>query len=179
MILFFGPAGAGKSVQGQLLAEKKGWEWISSGQLLRETSNPDILAELEKGNLISSDKMYELFSEALAAPTDVSGLILDGFPRKREQAEWLVGHLPAGPRDISMAIVMDVAKEELLKRIEARGRSDDTPEAVDARLKIYHAEVDPILTFLSEQSIPVVHIDGIGDITDIHERVMDAVTTHS
>ena len=78
-----------------------------------------------------------------------------------------------------MAIVMDVAKEELLKRIEARGRSDDTPEAVDARLKIYHAEVDPILTFLGEQSIPVVHIDGIGDITDIHERVMDAVTTHS
>jgi adenylate kinase len=176
MILFFGPAGAGKSVQGQLLAKNKGWQWVSSGQLLRETANPEILAELQKGNLISSDKMYDLFSEALAEPTDVHRLILDGFPRKREQAEWLVGHLKDGANAISMAIVMDVAKEELLKRIEARGRADDTPEAVDARLKIYHEEVDPILTYLEENHIPVVHINGIGAIDEIQEKIMNAVT---
>lgn len=173
--MFFGPAGAGKSVQGQLLAENKGWKWISSGQLLRETSDPEILSELEKGNLISSDKMYDLFSEALAPPTDIGGLILDGFPRTREQAQWLVAHLPAGAQDIGMAIVMDVPKEELLKRIEARGRSDDTPEAVDARLRIYHGEVDPILAFLGEQQISVVYIDGIGEIDEIHKRILQVV----
>ena len=175
MILFFGPAGAGKSVQGQLLAEEKGWGWISSGQLLRETANPEILAELQKGNLISSDKMYDLFSEALAEPTDIHRLILDGFPRKREQAEWFVGHLEGGAKDIDMAIVMEVAREELLKRIEARGRSDDTPEAVDARLKIYHAEVDPILDYLASQSIPVAQINGVGGIETIHKKIMEAV----
>jgi len=177
MILFFGPAGAGKSVQGQLLAKNKGWKWISSGQLLRETANPEILSELQKGNLISSGKMYDLFSEALAEPTDIDGLILDGFPRKREQAEWLTGHLKDGASAIGMAIVMDVAKEELLKRIEARGRSDDTPEAVDARLNIYHAEVDPILAYLCENNVPVVHINGIGDIDTIQETIMEAVRT--
>lgn len=177
MILFFGPAGAGKSVQGQLLAENKGWKWISSGQLLRETKNPEILEELQKGNLISSEKMYDLFSEALASPTDLYGIILDGFPRKREQAEWLVNHLPDGAKTIGMAIVMDVPREELLSRIEARGRSDDTPEAVDARLAIYHEQVDPILAFLREQQIPIVRINGIGEIEEIHQRVLEEVNT--
>ncbi len=177
MILFFGPAGAGKSVQGQLLAEEKGWSWISSGQLLRETANPEILEELQKGNLISSDKMYDLFAEALAVPTDISGLILDGFPRKREQAEWLVGHLEDGAKAIGMAVVIEVAREELLQRIEARGRSDDTPEAVDARLNIYHTEVDPILEYLAEQNVPVVRVDGAGDIQAIHQKIMQAVNS--
>ena len=34
MIVFFGPAGAGKSVQGQLLAARNNWRWLSAGQLL-------------------------------------------------------------------------------------------------------------------------------------------------
>ena len=37
MIVFFGPAGAGKSVQGQILAARHGWRWLSAGQLLRYT----------------------------------------------------------------------------------------------------------------------------------------------
>ena len=36
MIVFFGPAGAGKSVQGQMLAARNGWRWLSAGQLLRD-----------------------------------------------------------------------------------------------------------------------------------------------
>ncbi len=43
MILFFGPAGAGKSVQGQMIAARHGWRWISTGQLLREPHDLEIL----------------------------------------------------------------------------------------------------------------------------------------
>ena len=39
MIIFFGPAGSGKSVQGQLLSARHGWRWLSAGQLLRDSKD--------------------------------------------------------------------------------------------------------------------------------------------
>jgi adenylate kinase len=51
MIVFFGPPGAGKSVQGQLLAARQGWRWLSTGQLLRDTKDPEIAKILLSGKL--------------------------------------------------------------------------------------------------------------------------------
>jgi len=45
-----------------------------------------------------------------------------------------------------------------------RGRADDTPEAIDKRLKAYRQEVYPILNYFTEQNINIVHIDGVGTV---------------
>ena len=50
MIIFFGPAGAGKSVQGQILAARHGWRWMSAGQLLRDTHNPELTTQIGRAS---------------------------------------------------------------------------------------------------------------------------------
>jgi len=177
MILFFGPAGAGKSMQGQLLGTHYGWPWVSTGKMLRETENADIQARLQRGELISDDEMYILLQETFAKQGG-DQWILDGFPRTRAQAEWLIDHQAQYGYSLDVAVVLDVSEEEVVARMEARGRSDDTPEAVAERLRIYREEVTPILDYLTEQNVPLARVNGIGRVGAIHDLIDDEVQTH-
>lgn len=173
MIVFFGPAGAGKSVQGQMLAARQGWRWLSAGQLLRDTHDIELLKEMQTGKLVTSDKVNELMGKALERAKNIDRVILDGFPRELSQAKWLVKTQPEHERSIALVVVLEVPRSELLKRIEVRGRVDDTPEAVDERLKIYRTEMYPILSYLTEQSVNIAHIDGTGSVGQVHDRIME------
>jgi adenylate kinase len=171
MIVFFGPAGAGKSVQGQILAARHGWRWLSAGQLLRDTHDTSLLKKMNAGELIDNDDINKIIAQALQRAKDLPHVILDGFPRSLGQAEWLIGTKPEHDRSIGLVIVLEVPKSELLKRLLVRGRVDDTSEAVDRRLSIYRQQIYPILNYLSEQHVPIVHIDGVGSVGNIHDRI--------
>lgn len=173
MIVFFGPAGAGKSVQGQILAARNGWRWLSAGQLLRDTHDPEVFRQMQTGGLVDPEKVNELMGEALLRAGKVNRVILDGFPRQLVQAKWLIASKSHHGRDIDLVIVLEVPKSELLKRLEVRGRVDDTPEAIDERLKVYRTEVYPILSYFTEQGINITHIDGTGTVGQVHDRIMD------
>ncbi len=171
MIVFFGPAGAGKSVQGQILAARQGWRWLSAGQILRDTHDTEIIQIMHEGKLVPHGPITRVMGEAIAKAGDIDQIILDGFPRELPQAEWLLNSKTDHGRDIGLVVVLEVPREELLKRLAIRGRADDTPEAIDQRLAIYRQEMYPILGLFSDQHIPVVHIDGVGTVGEIHDRV--------
>lgn len=178
MIVFFGPAGAGKSVQGQMLAARQGWRWLSAGQLLRDTHDIEIIKEMQTGKLVNPETVNKLMGEALKRATNIDRVILDGFPRQLSQAKWLVEMEPEHQRSIQLVIVLEVPRGELLKRIEVRGRIDDTPEAVDERLKIYRTEMYPILSYFTEQGISIAHIDGTGTVGQVHDRIMEELQAY-
>lgn len=171
MIVFFGPAGAGKSMQGQILAARMGWRWLSAGQVLRDTHDSEIVKTMHEGKLVPHELITKIMGEAISKAGDIDQIILDGFPREQPQAEWLINSKTDHGRDISLAVVLEVPREELMNRLAIRGRSDDTPEAIDQRLNIYRQEVYPILGLFSEQNVPVVHIDGVGGVGEIHDRI--------
>jgi len=171
MIIFFGPAGAGKSVQGQILAARMGWRWLSAGQILRDTHDPALIATMHEGKLVPHEAISRIMGEAIQKAGNIQQIILDGFPRELEQAQWLVDSQPTHGRSIGLVVVLEVPREELLKRLEIRGRVDDTPEAIDQRLTIYRQEMYPILSLVTDQHIPVVHIDGVGSVGEIHDRI--------
>lgn len=171
MIVFFGPAGAGKSVQGQILAARQGWRWLSAGQILRDTHDAEIVKTMHEGKLVPHGMITRIMGDAIVKAGDIDQVILDGFPREMPQAEWLVNSKTDHGRDIGLVVVLEVPREELLKRLAIRGRVDDTPEAIDQRLAIYRQEMYPILGLFSDQHIPVVHIDGVGTVGEIHDRV--------
>jgi adenylate kinase len=173
MIVFFGPAGAGKSVQGQMLAARQGWRWLSAGQLLRDTHDIELIKEMQTGQLVNTEKVNELMGDALKRAKKIDRVILDGFPRELSQAKWLTATQPEHQRSIGLVIVLEVPRSELLKRIEVRGRVDDTPEAVDERLKIYRTEMYPILSYFTEQGVNIAHIDGTGTVGQVHDRIME------
>jgi adenylate kinase len=177
MIVFFGPAGAGKSVQGQILAARMGWRWLSAGQLLRDTKDVDLLHTMHEGKMVPHEAITKIMGEALLHAANIDQLILDGFPRLLPQAQWLVDSQPQHGRSVALVIVLEVPREELLKRLAIRGRADDTPEAIDERLKIYRQEMYPVLNYLTEQNVPIVHIDGTGTVGQVHDRVVAELTS--
>ncbi|MGH7928611.1 MAG: adenylate kinase family protein, partial [Candidatus Binatia bacterium] len=113
MILFFGPPGAGKSVQGQVLAARHDWRWLSTGQLLRDTHDPEVLKKMQTGALIDSELTSRVLGDALKRSKDIEHVILDGYPRQLEQAEWLIRSQPEHERSISLVIILEVPKNEL------------------------------------------------------------------
>lgn len=178
MIIFFGPAGAGKSVQGQILSARHGWRWLSAGQLLRDSKDPELLRVMSTGSLVPSDVTNQLVGEAIKRSSDLDHLILDGFPREMAQAQWLIDSKSHHGRDIALVIVLEVPKSELLKRLAIRGRADDQPEVIDERLRIYRSEIYPILTYLTEQGVNITHVDGVGTVGQVHDRIVDELEAH-
>lgn len=179
MIVFFGPAGAGKSVQGQMLAARNGWRWLSAGQLLRDTRDIELLKQMQTGQLVTPELVNKIMGEALERAKDkVDRVVLDGYPRQMSQAEWLVESRPNHERDISLVVVLEVPKSELMRRLEVRGRVDDTPEAIDERMRIYRTEMYPILSYLTEKGVNIVHIDGTGTVGQVHDRIMEELEAH-
>lgn len=178
MIVFFGPAGAGKSVQGQMLAARNGWRWLSAGQMLRDTRDLEVIKQMQTGKLVDPQTVNELMSDAIKRSHTVNNVILDGYPREMSQAKWLVENRTHHGRDIKLVIVLEVPKSELLKRLEVRGRIDDTPEVIDERLRIYRTEIYPVLSYLTEQNVNIVHIDGVGTVGQVHDRITEELEAH-
>lgn len=171
MIVFFGPAGAGKSVQGQILAARHGWRWLSTGQLLRDGLSEELHAQMRTGNLVSDSVINEIVLAALTKAQTLSDVILDGYPRNLDQAKYLVDKQSDHGHSIELAIVLEVPRAEIMQRLMIRGRADDTEEAIDRRLMIFKKEIYPILGYLTEQGVPVVHIVGDGTVGRVHDKI--------
>ena len=171
MILFFGPTGAGKSVQARQLADTHGWRWISTGQLLRDSQDPAVIAQMKTGRLTDEETVNRVMSQALGALGKDDRAVMDGFPRTLEQAKWLHDFCVQNNQVIDLVVVLEVPQEELQRRLSSRGRLDDTPESIAARLTIYNEKNKPILRYFTEHQVKVVQISGIGTIDEVNQRI--------
>jgi adenylate kinase len=177
MIVIFGSAGSGKSTQGKLLAEKHGWKWFSSGQMFRDSDDEEVKALINRGELASDDTAnkvgFKVLDENIVEGDKSDTIILDGYPRRLEQARFLVQHNTEryGHHNVDLAIMIDVERDEVLKRMMLRGREDDTPKKIERRLNIYRAAINPILEYFVEQNIPVARINGNGSVDGIHTLI--------
>lgn len=172
MILFFGPAGSGKSAQAQIMVDEEGYTWLSMGQLLRDTPDEEVHEYQRKGILVPLEKTNEVLSAALELHKDDKKLLLDGYPRSLVQAHWFLDKCKSIGLSVDLAINFDVNMEELLKRMELRGRNDDTPESIKERLGVYERESNQYFKLFTDNGIKVVHVDGVGPVEEIHDRVM-------
>lgn len=175
MILFFGPPGSGKSVQGQLLVERNKWEWVSTGELFRKSEDPEVLDLLATGGLIDDELTNRVLGDALSKIDPKLNVVLDGYPRNHDQAKWLAEVAPTYNRQVDCVVLFAVHKDELMRRLTGRGRREDTPEVVAHRLDIYNEKTQPVIDFYHESGVPVLKVDGVGDVDQIHERIQEAV----
>lgn len=175
MILFFGPPGSGKSVQGQLLVERNGWQWVSTGDLFRNSKDPEVLKRMTTGELIDDELTNKVLDDALSHIDSDVEVVLDGYPRNIDQVQWLAANLPEHGRSIDCVILFDVPREVLIERLAGRGRAEDTQEVINHRLDIYQEKTSPVVDYYRDNRVPIMVIDGTGAIPEIHERIQAAV----
>lgn len=177
MILFFGPTGAGKSMQGQMLAVRQGWKWLSTGEMLRESKDEGVIEVLKSGELVSDELTYEVFDAAIrdARAKNYEKTIVDGFPRTKEQAEWLADYMEKNGEKIDVVVVLEVPETEIMKRLEKRGRMEDTPETIARRMTIYRQKMYPVLGSFAEEGVKIIHLDGTGTAGEVHDRIYGEV----
>ena len=170
MIILFGLAGSGKGTQGKALSEIFGWRTLSVGQAIRDTGKYDGI--INYGKMIPDDDVIKLMKDKIEI-NEAEGYdtILDGFPRNQVQAEWLMANMAD---KIDGAIILDVPKDELYKRLELRGRDDDKEkESIDRRWEIFEQNICSIIPLLEAKNIPAVHVDGLGTEGEVTDRLVD------
>ena len=189
MIILMGLAGSGKSTQGRILAERLGGEWLSAGQVLRETQDPAMREVMDRGELVDDELVIRLM-EARMAQAEAAGkpVILDGYPRTVRQAKWVAAR-PAGVEatgeagaganravEVRAVIWLEVPKEELIRRLQLRGRSDDqNAAAIEERLKIVKENADEVCHILAQKGVRILAVDGLGTPEEVTERVWETV----
>jgi adenylate kinase len=179
-IALLGPPGSGKGTQAGRLQEDLGYTQLSTGNLLREarlegTELGRRAAEyMDRGDLVP-DEVIVAMVEEMIPHFDGRAVLLDGFPRTAGQAEALDGALARHERELGVAVLIDVPDDVVVERISGRreGRSDDTPETVRERLRVYHDEIEPLAAYYEHRGL-LRRVDGTGPPDDVYERVRSA-----
>lgn len=186
-LVLMGPPGAGKGTQGELLARHMGVPRLSTGEMLREArANRTELgrraqAYMELGDLVPDEVVLGLVAEALDGPRSQEGFVLDGFPRTIAQAEGLSEILLERSTPLDGVIFLEVPEEELVRRLTGRSakesRTDDDPETLRRRLKVYQAETEPVIRWYADHDVRLIEADGVGSIDEIQSglrRLLDS-----
>lgn len=175
-IVLLGAPGSGKGTQAAIVVQKYRIPHISTGDLLRaEVAAKTPLgrqakAVMDKGQLVSDDIMLGMIRERLGQDDVDHGFMLDGFPRTLVQAEGLDGLLNELGQPIDIVVFFDVDYGEIIQRMLARGRSDDTEEAIRKRLEVYEAQTAPLIDYYKAKG-NLRTVQGMGEITEITERI--------
>ncbi len=125
-MVLFGPSGAGKGTQAQLLKDQLGVVHIASGDLFRNhlrLGTPlgrRISEYVNQGSLVPDEVTIDIVLDKVMPLTSTAGFILDGFPRNIHQAEVLEGKLTGDVRKLDKVVAIDVPEDVLVARLGGR-----------------------------------------------------------
>ena len=204
-IVLLGAPGAGKGTQAAKLVEKYGFAHISTGDILRaavKNQTPlGIKAKtyMDAGDLVPDDLVIDLVKERLRDKDTEKGFILDGFPRTSTQAVALDSELSKLERPLTAALLVDVDKEVIIKRLTSRRmcrecgfigtdadatcpkcdgemyqRDDDNEATVRNRLDVYENSTAPLIDYYRGCDL-LVEIDGDRDPEEVLASIEEAL----
>src|SRR3989344_4164850 len=173
-LILIGIQGAGKSTQGNILSEKLGIPYLSSGHIFREMTKEKtqlgrfLKETLNAGYLVPDDKTIAILEEYLSHPEYTKGYILDGFPRTVPQAE-------AFSNGVDAVIYLKVSDKEALWRLAGREeegiREDNTLQALKKRIGLFHEKTEPVIEYYRSQN-RLVEVDGEQSIEEITSEIL-------
>jgi adenylate kinase len=179
-VILLGPPGSGKGTQGEVLSKKFDVPQISTGDMLRSAIaagselGKKVQDIMSAGALVDDETMLEVVTERLGQADTARGFLLDGYPRTLPQARSLdriLGNIGGG---IDHVLLVEVPEEELVRRMVARGRVDDTLEVARDRQRIYRETTEPLVEYYGERGL-VRRIAGFQPISDVTRQMIVAL----
>ncbi|MFH1713194.1 MAG: nucleoside monophosphate kinase [Candidatus Jacksonbacteria bacterium] len=201
-IIIFGPQGSGKGTQAQMLSKLFDVPHISTGTVFRQIQQDDsdfaklVRSYLDQGKLVPDSHVNKLVANRLKQSDCKGGFILDGYPRNRAQADFLLKQTK-----IDYVIVIKLPDADGIFRISKRRvcanghsyhpkfappksdgicdidslplfqREDETEKAIKQRLAIYHNETEPLIEDLRKRGVKILEIDGRPAIEEVREEI--------
>lgn len=187
--VFFGIVGAGKGTQiellNKLLAEREPGRKIVyayPGAEYRTITNSGsytgslVRAKLERGELQPNFLTVTVFSSILVHEmTEDCHVIADGYPRTLEQVDAFLAAMEFYGRSNVEIVYIEVSKEEVIRRMKLRGRSDDTDEGIERRFFEYETNVVPSMKELEAKGCKLYTINGEQSVEAVHEDIKKAL----
>ncbi len=174
-LLLIGAPGAGKGTQAERLAARFGIAHISSGDLLRQhvrdqtSLGRTVKSYLDRGDLVPDRLVMTMLRKPVLAAT--RGYVLDGFPRTVEQAQASYAVVRTLGAEVQAAIHLEVPREELMRRLKARGRgAEDAAAVIEHRLEVYQARTVPLLHYYAGREW-MFTVDGARPPDVVHEDI--------
>lgn len=186
-IVLFGPPGAGKGTQSEILIQKYGLVHLSTGDIFRANikgqTELGVKAKsfMDKGELVPDSVTISMLESEVNKHPDAKGFIFDGFPRTSAQAEALESFLQSKNTSITCMLALEVPEEELIARLLNRaktsGRADDADEnIIKNRIAVYNRETSPVADFYRVRE-KYRGIEGVGSIDEISDRLHKAISS--
>src|SRR6056300_1264631 len=152
-IIMLGGPGSGKSTYTEYLTKRYNIPHIYPGGMMRtEIEKQTELGKqlstiLGKGNFAPNEIVLKLIKDRIGKPATSNGFVLDGYPRYMQQVkdmeEMGIGY--------DFAVYLDVDREEVIRRLTARGHKDDVPEIINKRIDLYNKETGPAIEYFRNQ----------------------------
>jgi len=179
-IVIFGPPGAGKGTQSNLIVKRFNLHQLSTGELLRqEIKNKtelglQISSIINLGNLVSDNIVGDLTEKYISNKSFKNRLIFDGYPRNLIQARNLDNLLKKYDQNIGIALKLSVSLETIKKRILERKslekRADDNEEIAIKRYLTYENNIKPVIDFYKQSNLLKV-VNGETSISKISDEI--------
>lgn len=202
-VIFLGPPGSGKGTHAEKCSQRMSIPRLSTGDMLREQVKSgsklglEAKAYMDAGQLVPDEVILGMIRERLQAPDCANGCIFDGFPRTTPQAEALAAIVR-----IDSVLNLSIADSVIVDRMKGRRvcpacghtshtswmqgencekcgktmiiRDDDQPETVLNRLRVYHAQTAPLISYYEQLGL-LKTVDSDADVEEVARRVHEAL----
>ena len=147
-IIMLGGPGSGKSTYTEYLIKHFNITHIYPGGMLRKEVEKgseigqQVKSIIDRGEFVPNQIVLDLITKKVEQSPP--GYVLDGWPRYMQQVE----DMEKAEIGYDYAVFLEVSREEVMRRLLARGRADDTEEIIGNRIELYKKETGPVIEYM-------------------------------
>ena len=173
-VIMLGGPGSGKSTYSKFITKHFQIPHVYTGDMMRSLAQQDtdigkkVKSALDKGDYVDTKIVLDTLEARLQRKDTKRGYVLDGFPRSMQQ----VREMEKRNIGYDHVVFLDVAEDEVVRRLTSRGRADDKPDIIKNRIAVYKRETMPVIKHFENKMLKI-RVEGGEQIEDVAANIID------